>query len=87
MTTITRYRIKGDWLVNGFIDNLGRSRYLDIAVVDGTACDFDTAGRPDPHFRPIKLVVGDELQGWGSEVSFAPDDGELDRVGRHVFEQ
>lgn len=87
MTTITRYRIKGDWLVDGIVDNLNRSRHLDFAVVDGRAYDYDTAGRPDVQFGQINLIPGGELKGWGAGIGFQPDDGELDRVGRHVFEK
>ena len=79
-----RYRIKGDWMQAGVIDNLNRSRVLDILVVDGKAYDPELHGLPNDAGR-LELTPDDELTAWGAGASFLPDAGELDRVGRHIF--
>jgi hypothetical protein len=68
--------IRGDWMINGYIDNLNRERRLAVEVIEGVAYD--------PHEysdgRPLKIEDG-EIWGWGASVSFLPDERELARVG------
>lgn len=80
------YRLRGDWMRDGYIDNLGRTRALDVLVMDGCAYDPDLYGLPDDEGRMI-LTADDEISAWGASITFSPDGGELDRVGRHVFAQ
>lgn len=82
MTNYTTHRIRGDWMSDGYIDNLGGGRLLVIAVVDGRAHDVDDAG----HVLDVLTLHSDgEIRGWGAGVGFGPDAGELDRIGRNLF--
>jgi hypothetical protein len=83
---MTKHRIRGDWLINDYIDNQGRHRYLKIVVIDGIAYD-DTSDFPmiSPSDMRLKLDADDCLAAWGAGVAFAPDPGEIDRIGRSVF--
>lgn len=78
------YRIKGDWLVEGFVDNLGRERELDIVVIDGKAYDPADAGCGTPPLR-MSIDADGALSAWGADIAFSPEDGEVDRVGRDTF--
>ena len=83
MTTQT-YRLRGDWMRAGYIDNLNRRRQLEIIVANGKAYDPELYGYPDDAGR-VSLTIDDRLEAWGTGVSFCPDAGELDRIGRDVF--
>lgn len=80
-----RRRIRGDWYVNGYEDNLNRSRWLDILVVDGKAYDPELYGRAPEEEAAIVIDADDHLSAWGVGVTFGPDEGEVDRVGRGLF--
>lgn len=81
--TTRAVRIKGDWMVDHQIDNLNRARHLDIVVVNGKAYDAGLYGAPIDSGR--LSLHGDELTAWGDDISFSPDSGEIDRIGRSVF--
>lgn len=81
MSTI---RIRGDWMHNGYIDNLNRQRRLEILVVAGKAYDPEMYGWPDDGGR-MTLTADEEIQAWGNGVGFSPAPGELDRIGRQIF--
>jgi hypothetical protein len=78
------YRLRGDWMRDGYIDNLNRRRELEIIVANGKAYDPELYGYPDDAGR-ITLTADDCLEAWGASVSFSPDAGELNRIGRDVF--
>lgn len=80
------YELRGDWMRDGYIDNLGRSRILSILVIDGVAYDDarDFPALPLSECR-LTLDADDCLSAWGAGVTFAPAAGELDRIGRAVF--
>ena len=79
-TDMRNYKVKGDWLVNGYIDNLNRPRTLEIVVVEGRAYDAGLYGGPDDDGR-LALTAAGELKAWGSAVAFLPDGGEIERLG------
>jgi len=87
MTKHQTHRIAGDWMVNGYIDNLGRKRALSIAVVNGRAYDLDYSGQPDLREPPLTIDIDGAIEVGGGSVTFLPDAGEIDRVGRHLFGQ
>ena len=71
-TTMEQRRVYGDWLIDGFLDHVNYSRYLEIVIVDGVVYDAELYGLPEDAGR-VTARRG-ELLGWGSGVSFAPDE-------------
>lgn len=82
---MAREYIKGDWMTDGVIDNLNRTRRLEIEIINGKAYAIDHTGQPDTRDGPIELTVDDQLMAWGASTSFCPDTGELKRIGRQHF--
>lgn len=79
-----RMQIKGDWLINGHIDNLDRRRFLDVLVrANGKVV---LAGEDEPwliargEFPAITLDEDGAIRQWGADVSFLPDDSEIARL-------
>lgn len=84
--SIQRRIIRGDWMTNGFIENLNRRRALDVAIVDGRAYLLDVDEHTPDLSRPVRLDVAGEICGWGASTSFSPDPGEIARLGVPVPE-
>lgn len=80
---MTDYRIRGDWMTDGCIDNLNRQRWLDVRVCGDIAFDYEPGF--DITLEPFVLTSDDRLEAWGAGVSFSPDPGEIDRIGRDKF--
>lgn len=79
--------IRGDWMDNGYLRTFG-PRHLEILVIDGVAHDkdgYDLTPASHRHESRLTIDADDSLIGWGASTSFAPDAGELDRVGRDLF--
>lgn len=75
----TTAHIKGDWMIDGLINNLGRPRRLEVTIVDGVARDVDDYGHP---LEQVKIDHNGELVAWGAGIAFSPDDGELERLAK-----
>lgn len=87
-TTIYK-RLRGDWMRDGYIDDLS-GRALEIIIVNGMSYDAELydapCGRPSwPDDCRLTLCTDGELRAWGKSTSFAPDSGEIDRIGRSFF--
>jgi hypothetical protein len=78
MTPAVIHRIFGDWLHNGYIDNHNCSRALEFAIVEGRPYVLAACDRPDLD-APIMATRG--MLAWGGSMTFAPDPGEVERVG------
>lgn len=64
-------RIRGDWMVNGYIDNTNRTRTLECVEMGGQFFAVDHLGRAD---LSDPLIVADgELQFGGWKLAFSPD--------------
>ncbi|MEW6124975.1 MAG: hypothetical protein AB1698_20400 [Pseudomonadota bacterium] len=85
MTQAKTFRISGDWMTDGYVSGRGR---LEIMVLDGKAYDpvvYDVSPAGYEHEALISIEADDTLRAWGASTSFAPDNGEIDRVGRTAF--
>lgn len=74
----TYHTIRGDWFDDGYRDNLHRGRRLEIAVQDSTLYATDDCGRPETR---LTTRPDGTLAGWRANLIFAPDAGELARIG------
>lgn len=87
MTHAIRKRIAGDWLVDGYIDNLGRQRCLELVIVGTKAYDADMYdfGFPLAECELVGHAHDDTITAWGASTRFSPDEGEIERVARECF--
>lgn len=85
--TIQIYRIRGDWMRDGYIDNLDRRRMMEIAIVDGRAYATDMEGQPETRDPPLELDEDGAIRHVGAKGCgfFQPDDVEIARIGRDKF--
>lgn len=75
-------RIKGDWMEDGYINNLGRPRRLEIVVIDGKGWVVNAYGYLHDSGETTPVVLdADGAIPLGAGWSFLPDAGELERVG------
>lgn len=82
------YRLRGDWMRDGYIDNFpGESRQITVAVIDGRAYAVDRDGFPATWDSPLELDLDDCIRHIGATGPgfFQPDESEIDRIGRDVF--
>jgi hypothetical protein len=79
-------RLRGDWMRDGYINNLGRPDRLEIAIVEGRAY-VAPEGRPELRDPPLELDADDCIRHVGATGSgfFSPDTSEIERIGRNVF--
>lgn len=71
------YRLTGTWMEDGCV-HYALARYCDVQKVGDTLYQVDDHGE-----RRCRLSVdrSGNLCGWGPGVEFAPDAGELARIG------
>lgn len=81
------YKLRGDWMRDGYIDNLGRPSRMEIAIVNGRAYATDLDGRPETRDPPLELDEDDCIRHVGATGTgfFSPLTSEIDRIGRGVF--
>jgi hypothetical protein len=70
-------RIRGDWMVNGYIDNLNRRRWIAVEVIGDRAY---LAAEEGDQTSPLRLNVDGSILAWGAGVAFSPDAGEMERL-------
>jgi hypothetical protein len=88
MTNSTTHRIKGDFMDDGYIDDLA-PRTLEIVIEGGKVYSAELllgppCGQSLAEQRAnarLTIDVDGSFEGWGIGRTFAPDAGELARVG------
>lgn len=76
-------RIAGDWMRNGYIENLGRPSRLEVVVIDGKGYVVDDNGyiaNGGGELTPVVLDAEGEIP-IGGDWTFSPDEGEMARAG------
>ena len=74
------HHIKGDYVVDGYIDNMNRLPYLEVVAVDGKIYEVEDLGYVG--VKPLKVRESDDnIEIVGSHITFSPNDGELTRAG------
>jgi DNA-binding XRE family transcriptional regulator len=77
-SNLTVRKLSGDWMRDGYIDNLGRPSQFDVVVKDGRLYGVDHDGYVDE--EPLTIRDDGEIE-IGGAWTFSPDDGELARIG------
>ncbi len=78
MQTIT---ISGNWMEDGYLADLAPRR-LEVAILNGRAYAVDDCGHAECR---LSIDRDGSVRGWGAGISFAPGEGEIERVGREAF--
>lgn len=76
--------LKGTWMTDDGYQRDLVPPYLEIQVINGRAYDAEMPPMARDDVGPLRLDAAGNLRCWAASY-FSPDDGEVNRVGRHLF--
>jgi hypothetical protein len=72
------HTIAGDMMDDGYSRGPYTPRNLTVEIADGAIYDVDDYGH---RITRLHITPDARLAGWGTGVTFSPDEGEMARVG------
>jgi hypothetical protein len=75
---LTHHRLTGMWMDSGYQRERGA---LEVTLIGKTLYDREVFRLAGPDDARLTVESDGELRGWGAGTTFAPDEGELARIG------